>query len=88
VWSGATIEGAVSHYLGVLAMFLGRAADAERHLVDALERHGRMEAPFLVAWTLAALARLLESTDPARAASARQRAYDIADARGFGAIRA
>ena len=85
--SGASVEGAVSHYLGGLAAVLDRPGDAERHLVDALERHERLEAPFHTARTLLALASILESDDPDRATQARQRAVDLAEEHGFEGLR-
>ena len=65
--------GAVSRYLGVLCTTLGRWDVAERHLLDALDRHERMSSPPLTARTLHDLASLYAARkgrgDPERATS-------------------
>jgi len=55
---GSLDEGAVARPLGRLATLLGRFDDAERHLLDALEMHERIPAPYWTARTRLDLAEL------------------------------
>jgi hypothetical protein len=53
------VLGAVADALGRLAVVLGRPDDAEAHFREAVEVHGRLGAPFLLARTELALSTLL-----------------------------
>jgi hypothetical protein len=74
-----TIEGTYSHYLGLLAVSLGRGQEARRHFEDALARHEKAGARPWVAHTQIAFADLLSTTSDKRD---QERATElVADAR-------
>ena len=77
------LTGAVAHYLGVLAMTLGRDAEAEAHLETAREMHTRLRAPFHLARTLLALERLLGERSPERAAQYAAEAVQLTERYGM-----
>jgi tetratricopeptide (TPR) repeat protein len=71
------------HWLGVLALELGRPADAAGHLRRAVQRQAELGLPLACAESELALARAYHwLDDPARAAAARANAVDIATGRG------
>ena len=61
--SHASVHGGVAHYLGRLEHLLGRHDQADEWFAEALTRHERLEAPYLVAWTQTAWAELLADRD-------------------------
>jgi tetratricopeptide (TPR) repeat protein len=73
--------GAAAHYLGELATTLGRFQDAERHLASAQSIHERLDAPFHLARTHLAWARLLTSRDGSCAATTDEVSHRLALAR-------
>jgi hypothetical protein len=88
VWGGAVAaSGPVSHYLGLLAVRLGRLDDAVGHLQAAVDLQERIGALPGLAHSLAALADALETRgDPGDARSAsdqRRRAHLIAERLGM-----
>ena len=64
-----TFQGAVSYYLGLLAITLGLGDEAERRMLDAVDRNTRLRAPFHRTRALLALAELRRETDPSSAAA-------------------
>ncbi|GAA2538203.1 AAA family ATPase [Pseudonocardia hydrocarbonoxydans] len=71
-------DGSVSRALGIVAAALGRTAEAERRLVDAVAMEDRIGAlPYRVL-SETALARLLADRDPERAGGLARRAADTA----------
>jgi hypothetical protein len=56
-------EGAVAHFLGLLASTLGRAVDAERHFEQALARNTALGSPSLVAETERARQAMRDARD-------------------------
>jgi len=85
-----TLNGAVSHYLGLLAQTLGRHDEADQWFAEALVLHEAMHAPFFVALTQAAWAGLLADRDQLgdreRAAALIAAALRAAADRGYGYI--
>jgi hypothetical protein len=85
-----TANGAVAHYLGLLAHALHRHQEADRWFGHALAFHEAMEAPFFVASTQSAWAHLLvqrdELGDRDRARALLAAALSVAVERGFGAV--
>jgi tetratricopeptide (TPR) repeat protein len=55
----AVSTGSTDHYLGMLAVVTGRAADAEEHFRAAAATHERMQAPIWLARTRLEWARML-----------------------------
>ncbi|MDP9341647.1 MAG: AAA family ATPase [Actinomycetota bacterium] len=88
----SSFNGAVAHYLGVLANVLGRWDEALAHLELALDRHVAMSAPAYVALTRQAMGDALvgrdEPGDRERAAELHTAALRTAEDLGLGAIRA
>jgi class 3 adenylate cyclase/tetratricopeptide (TPR) repeat protein len=89
-FTGATCEGAISHYLGALATVLGRYDEAEAYF-DAADRwNAAADAPFMACRTQVERGRMLlrrrASGDGARAATILDGARRAADARGFGGV--
>jgi len=86
-FTGATCEGAISHYLGALATVLGRYDEAEDFFAHADAWNAAADAPFMAARTHLERARLLlrraGSGDAARAAAILDDVRRAADARGF-----
>jgi DNA-binding SARP family transcriptional activator/tetratricopeptide (TPR) repeat protein len=76
------------HWLGVLALALGRPDEAAAHLSRAVTRHAALDLPLLEAESLLELARAYEQRpDPDRADEARSRAHALATGQGaFGLI--
>jgi transcriptional regulator with XRE-family HTH domain/tetratricopeptide (TPR) repeat protein len=70
--------GPVDHHLGTLALGMGDADGAERHLRRALAVEEEMGARPFTARTLAALSRVLRSSDPGSAAKAADEALALA----------
>jgi class 3 adenylate cyclase len=78
-------NGAVAHYLGVLAAMLGRYGAAEAHFADAQAIHEQLEAPFHLARTHLEWGQILLVQDPKAAGSARphlETAQDLARRHG------
>jgi hypothetical protein len=61
LWNLVGVWGAASHHLGVLAAVLGRFEDAQTHLAQAEDMHGRMQAPIWRARTRVETALLQHS---------------------------
>jgi tetratricopeptide (TPR) repeat protein len=74
--------GPVDHHLGSLAALLGRDADAERHLRQALDLEARMGARPFTARTLAALSQVWRARDPGRSSQAAGQAVALAGSLG------
>jgi class 3 adenylate cyclase len=73
-----TSFGTVAHYLGELAAVRGDAVNSERYLLQALDLHRRMRAPFFVANTQLELAALYSrDTDTDRIARSRRLVKEI-----------
>jgi uncharacterized protein HemY len=68
------IRGAVSRYLGILAVLTKRFSDAERHFEDAIAMNAAMGARPWLAHTQSDHARMLEARG---AAGDRERARDL-----------
>jgi hypothetical protein len=88
VWGGAVAaSGPVSHYLGLLAVRLGRLDDAVGHLQAAVDLQERIGALPGLAHSLAALADALETRgnpgDARSASDQRRRAHLIAERLGM-----
>jgi tetratricopeptide (TPR) repeat protein len=85
-----TVNGAVAHYLGLLAHTLDRDDEAERWFSQALAMHETMKAPFFVALTQAAWADLLtdrnQPGDAQRAQALVDAALPVASERGYGHV--
>lgn len=74
VGGGIGFNGAVAHYLGLLAAALGRWDDAARHFETALATHARLDAPPWLAQTRYSFARTLLARGRA---DDRQRALEL-----------
>ncbi len=85
--SRSTFQGAVSYYLGLLAITLGRP-EADELLVDAAERNGRLRAPFHRSQTLLALAGIRRERDPAGAQALVAEVAELVERYDIGALRA
>jgi DNA-binding SARP family transcriptional activator/tetratricopeptide (TPR) repeat protein len=71
------------HWLGVLALALGRPDEARAHLSRAVARHAALDLPLLEAESLLELARACEQRhDLDRAGEARARAHALATGQG------
>jgi tetratricopeptide (TPR) repeat protein len=85
-----TLNGSVSHVLGLLAQTLGRHDEADQWFAKALAFHEAMQAPFFVALTQAAWAGLLADRgqlgDPHRARALVAAALPVAVERGYGYV--
>jgi len=85
-----TLNGGVSHYLGLLAQTLGRHDEADDWFAKALELHEAMHAPYFVAVTQVAWAGLLADRDQpgdhVRARAMVAAALPVATERGYGYI--
>ena len=81
--SRVNCQGPVAYPLGLLAMMLGRPADAEAHLDVALERCTQLRAPFPRARTLVAQAQLLAERSPERSAQLAGEAAALAERYGM-----
>lgn len=66
-FNGACVLGPVAHYLGLLAIVLGRTEVAETHFAEALPMVERLGAPFHIARTKLEWGRLLLDRDRERA---------------------
>jgi hypothetical protein len=88
VWAGAnSVTGPVTHYLGILAARLGRLDEAVTQLEAAAATAQDIGALPLLAWTLAALADVLDTRAPAAAADRRRQAGAIAERLGMPGLR-
>jgi tetratricopeptide (TPR) repeat protein len=85
-FTGVAMTGAVDHYLGRLAVVLGKPEQAAEHFRRALAMHERLRAPFFIAQTQLEWGRLLQSTEPDRARGMLKRARDLAVAHGCARI--
>ena len=88
VWAGANSTwGPVSHYLGLLAVVLGKAGDAVRYFEEAVEFEQQVGALPYLAHSLAGLAGALalrdDAGDAGRASEHRRRAWEIAQRLGM-----
>ncbi len=85
-----TLNGGVSHFLGLLAQTLGRHDEADQWFAKALALHETMQAPFFVALTQAAWAGLLADRDQVgdrdRARALVADALPVALERGYGYV--
>jgi tetratricopeptide (TPR) repeat protein len=89
-FTGGTTHGAQAHPLGALAAVLGRVEEAHHHFALALDIHERLEAPFHIARTSLAWARLLlEHGDDHHVSRARDlltRSAALADRHGYAVV--
>ena len=88
VWAGASSAGGpVSHYLGLLAVALGRAEDSVRYFEEAVESAQQIGALPYLAHSLSGLASALvlraDAEDTDRASGHRRRAREIAERLGM-----
>jgi len=60
---GAIIDGAASHYLGMLASLMSQPSDSRRHFESALYTNRRLNAPLLIARTEFEYVRSMEVSD-------------------------
>lgn len=81
-FTGVAMTGSVAHYLGRLAVVLGRPEQAAEHFRRALVMHERLRAPFFIASTQLEWGRLLKATEPDRARGMLTRARDLAATHG------
>jgi tetratricopeptide (TPR) repeat protein len=85
-----TLNGGISHYLGLLAQTLGRHDEADDWFAKALELHEAMHAPYFIAVTQAAWAGLLAERDQPgdrqRARALVADALTVAVDRGYGYV--
>src|SRR5262249_20446904 len=91
VWGGATaVNGPASHYLGLLAVRLGRADEAVTHFEDAIGRAERIGARPALARSLVKLGEVLTrrggGDDARRAADLLRRGRDLAGELGLTAL--
>jgi tetratricopeptide (TPR) repeat protein len=89
-FTGATCDGALSHYLGALATVLGRYDEAEAYFDGADRWNAAAAAPFMACRTSLERGRMLLRRaghgDAARARAILDDARRSADARGFGGV--
>ena len=89
-FSGVSLFGSVSHYLGQLAVTAGRLDAAQADLAEAAATHERLGAPVLLARTRLATARLLveraHSGDLDRASALTDEALAVAARLGAGGL--
>jgi class 3 adenylate cyclase len=85
-FTGVAMTGSVAHYLGRLAVVLGKPTEAAEHFRRALATHERLRAPFFIASTQLEWGRLLLATEPDRARGMLRRARDLAAAHGCARI--
>ena len=89
-FSGVSLFGSVSHYLGQLAITAGRLDAAEGDLAEAAATHERLGAPVLLARTRLATARLLveraHSGDLDRASALTEEALAVGARLGAGGL--
>jgi hypothetical protein len=85
--SHSTVVGAVAHSLGLLAAAAGDQRAARDHLEEALSIHERLEAPYFVTATEAALGTILghapSATDRQRGRSLLEAARARAESHGY-----
>jgi hypothetical protein len=90
VFTGATVNASLAHYLGLLDHTLGRLDDADRWFAESLDLHERLRSPLLIALTRAAWAALLTDRnggdDRVRARDMAEQALAAATTSGYGAI--
>jgi tetratricopeptide (TPR) repeat protein len=90
VYTGATVNASLAHYLGLLDHTLGNLDDADRWFAESMELHQRLGSPLLIAYTNAAWAALLadrgKGEDEARARELAEQALTAATTGGYGYI--
>lgn len=79
--------GAVAYHLGLLAMTLGDFDSAERHLVEAVQRNGRLRSPLHEGRALVALAELRHRSGRPGADQVVARAAELVERHGVECLR-
>lgn len=85
-WGNLACLGPADRLLGLLAATAGRPAEAEHFLERSLELSRRIDSPVWVAHCLYDLARLLHTSDPARARSMLAEAAELCERYGLAGL--